>query len=84
MGGMAMRGGFGKERNLPGSGVECLGMRWACVAEAAARYSCARGWHPAGDPDDMSSWHRDTPNERTSGFEVWFELRVNIESNGKH
>lgn len=53
MGGTTMRGRLGKERNLAGSAVECLGMRRACVTEAATRYSCARGWHSAGDTDDM-------------------------------
>lgn len=33
----AMRGRFGKERNLPASGVECPGMRWACVTDPATR-----------------------------------------------
>lgn len=53
-----MPGRYGKERNLPGSGVECPGMRWACVPEPAKRYSCARGWHSVGDPNDMDGWHR--------------------------
>lgn len=52
-----MRGRFGKERNLPGSAVECAGMRRACVTEAATSYSCARGWHSAGDPNAMGFWH---------------------------
>lgn len=58
MAGAAMRGRFGKERNLPGSAIECPGMRRACVTEPATRYSCARGWHSAGDTDDMGSWQR--------------------------
>lgn len=79
MGGRAMRGGCRKERNLPGSGVECLGMRWACVAKAAARYSCARGWHSSGDTDGMS-----VARAAMSGFEALIVPRVNIELNGKH
>lgn len=53
MSAMAMRGRFGKERNLPGSAVECRGLRRACVTEPATRYSCARGWHSSGDLDAM-------------------------------
>lgn len=45
MAGTAMPRGCEKKRNLPGSAVDCPGMRRACVTEAATRYSCARGWH---------------------------------------
>ena len=65
MGGMAMQERFGKERNLPGSDVECPGMRRACVTEPATRYSCARGWHSSDDTDGMSvAW------AAMSGFKV--------------
>ncbi len=57
MRGTAMRGRFGKERNLPGSAFECPDMRRACVTEPAPRYSCARGWHSADDTDDMVGRH---------------------------
>lgn len=53
MGGAAMPGRCGKERNLPGSDVECPGMRRACVTEPATRYSRASGWHSAEDRRDM-------------------------------
>lgn len=73
-----MPGRCGKERNLPGSAVECPRMRRACVTEAATRYSCARGWHSSGDTDGMSvAW------AAMSGSEDSFVPRVNIESNGR-
>lgn len=68
---VAMWGRFGKERNLPGSAIEYPGMRQACVAEAATRYSCARGWHSAGNTDRMSV-ACETYGARVSGFEVEF------------
>lgn len=50
MGGVAMRGRFGKERNLPGSGVERPSMRRACVTEAATcnRMCATRKADPRG------------------------------------
>lgn len=79
MGGTAVPGRCGKERNLPGSAVECPGMRWACVTEPATRYSCARGWHSSDDTDGMSvAW------AVMSGFEDLFVPSINIESNGRH
>lgn len=66
MRGTAMRGRFGKERNLPGSGVDCPGMRWACAKKPATRYSCARRWHAADDMDVAHEAH----NTRTSGCQV--------------
>lgn len=59
MGGTAMRGRFGKERNLPGSGVECPGMRWACGTEPVTHCGCARGRHKSSDMDDIRDWYMD-------------------------
>lgn len=44
-----------KERNLPCAATARPGTRRACMTEPAKRYSCTRGWHSAGDTDDMGS-----------------------------
>jgi hypothetical protein len=79
MAGAALRGRCGKERNLPGSAAERPGMCRACVTEPARRYSCARRWHAADDMDVAHEAH----SARTSGCQVSFVPRVNIESNRK-
>lgn len=50
MAGAAMRGRFGKERNLPGSATTRPGMRGACVTEAATcnRMCATRKADPRG------------------------------------
>lgn len=83
MAGAATPGRFGKERNLPGSAVECPGMRRACVTEPATRYSCARGWHSTDDIDYIGRSAQKTPGERMSCCKVSFVRNTNSNSSGK-